>query len=318
MDRKRSGLVSACESKFGAAVAQIEALGHLTARAGRSLSRAEIYDTSLAEMMEHTGAEGAAVYLVEEGRLILKASMGLPEPLLKDAAAISEESYKDVVGTRGARVYPDLSLHPDSSYSALLRSSGFNSAASAPVEYAGAARGVLTALFRDRGEIDPSVPAFIKGVAANMGVFFGYIDLFHGEYTVKRFLERVFDQLPIGVAVFDRTGVCLFLNNNLKMILGIGSGTEMIGEYRVVEDDVLKGQGMLPSIQKSYEGYTTEFIINYNPALVKRHKLTGSQKRLKIRSIPLYDEGGEISTIALLYEDLSDSEDRDEKTESAV
>ncbi|MBI5643988.1 MAG: hypothetical protein HY954_11005, partial [Deltaproteobacteria bacterium] len=79
------------------------------------------------------------------------------------------------------------------------------------------------------------------------------------------------------------------------------------GDYCIFEDDIFYSQGMLTSIRKSYEGYATEFIINYNPSLLTRYNFSGVQRRLRIKSFPLYDAGGEISNIVLMYEDISDA-----------
>ena len=51
----------------------------------------------------------------------------------------------------------------------------------------------------------------------------------------------------------------------------------------------------------------TKFILHYNPASLKRYDFPDSPMEIKINSIPFYDAGGEISSIMLLYEDLTDS-----------
>jgi hypothetical protein len=131
-------------------------------------------------------------------------------------------------------------------------------------------------------------------------------------------MERVVNQVPFGVAVFDISGTCRMVNNVLKRFLGAGSDVGLVGDFQIFEDDVLRAQGMIPTIRKSYEGYGTEFIINYNPALLKKYKFKNAPRRLKISSMPFYDPGGEISSIILLYEDLSDSAESGDRGEDAV
>jgi hypothetical protein len=53
----------------------------------------------------------------------------------------------------------------------------------------------------------------------------------------------------------------------------------------------------------------TEFIINYDPKAIKRFNFNGTPSKLRIKSIPLYDSGGEISNIALLYEEVTEDEE---------
>jgi tricorn protease-like protein len=98
------------------------------------------------------------------------------------------------------------------------------------------------------------------------------------------------------------------INSKQKKFLGVGND-ELVGSFRVFEDDVLVEQGMVTSIRKSYEGFVTEFIINYDPGAIKRFYFNGKPSRLRIKSIPLYDSGGEISNIALLYEELTEKEE---------
>jgi PAS domain-containing protein len=314
----RGELLKDAKARLLESVGQVEALGLITAFAGTSLSRADIFIASLKEAVDRGGADAAAVYMTDDGVLRLKASEGFGEEVTKEGAVISGETVKGAASGTGAGVFTDLDQHPDQGYARLLKSSGFNAMVSVPIRYGNGADGVLCAAFKDPGAINPTTPAFIKAVGTNIGVFSGYIDLFHNEYSVKRFLERVFNQLPFGIAVFDRSGTCMLLNNHLRKLLGAHSDDTLVGEYRIVEDDVFKDQGVISSIKKAYEGYMTEFIINYNPALITRHRFKGTQKRLKIRSIPLYDDGGEISNIVLLYEDLSDSAEPEEKGDDAI
>jgi PAS domain-containing protein len=313
---KRGELLKDAKARLLESVGQVEALGLITAFAGTSLSRADIFTASLKEAVDRGGADAAAVYMTDDGVLRLKASEGFGGEVTKEGAVISGETVKGAASEAG--VFTDLDQHPDQGYARLLKSSGFNAVISVPVQYGDGAEGVLCAAFKDPGAINPTTPAFIKAVGTNIGVFSGYIDLFRNEYSVKRFLERVLNQLPFGIAVFDRSGTCMLLNNNLRKLLGADSDDTLVGEYRIVEDDVFKEQGVISSIKKAYEGYMTEFIINYNPALLTRHRFKGTQKRLKIRSIPLYDDEGEISNIVLLYEDLSDSAEPEEKADEAI
>ncbi|MEK7772982.1 MAG: hypothetical protein AAB307_01435, partial [Deltaproteobacteria bacterium] len=55
------------------------------------------------------------------------------------------------------------------------------------------------------------------------------------------------------------------------------------------------------------EGYSTEFVLNYNPHVIKKYNFfKGPSKSLRIKTCPLYDEGGEISNIFLIYEEVQE------------
>src|SRR3990170_2492629 len=132
--------------------------------------------------------------------------------------------------------------------------------------------------------------------------------LFHKELSARKFLEHLMNQLPHGLAVFDIGGRCVIMNAQARQMLGAEHRFDH-SRYSILEDDLLKAQGMVISIKKSYEGYSTEFIIKYSPLSARALGLNGAPARkLRIKSFPVYDSGGEISHVALLYEDLTESE----------
>lgn len=295
---------------------QIEALGILNVFAGSSLSWAEMFSSSVKEAVGRGGVDGAGIYIEEGGVFVLKASAGFDEPLI---------DYPGAIPPRGApgdetdvRIFNDLDEYPDTRYAALLKSAGFSSLVSVPVSYDNRTIGYFYACFREEDKAIAHAVPFIEAITSNLRGFAGYVDLFHMERNEKRFLERVVNQVPFGVAVFDASGTCRMVNNVLKRFLGAGSDVDLVGDFQIFEDDVLLAQGMIPTIRKTYEGYGTEFIINYNPALLKKYKFKSAVKRFKISSMPFYDQGGEISSIILLYEDLSDSAESGERAEDAV
>ncbi len=298
-EKKNQEIAAESKDKTG----HIEAINILLRLEGRSLSRSDVFNAAVKEATGASGAEAAAIYLIEDNELKLMSSIGFKDNMLKNGASIPLESLKGFEKRESPVFFRNIDEYPDQRYGGLLKDGGFESLLIAPVSYNNEEIGFLYAAGRDKTIIERAAP-FLEAVASGVGVSAGYINLFYRDHDSKKFLERVIRQMPFGVAIFDRTGTCLILNDALKRYLGADPKATLVGEYRIFEDEVFSSQAIVTSIKKSYEGYSTEFIINYNPLSVKKYNFSGPMRRLKIKSFPLYDQGGEISEIGLLYEEL--------------
>lgn len=287
---------------------QLEAVGALSVSTGMAISQNEFFSAAISEVLRAGGADAAVIYIKEDGVLSLKAASGLDDHLLNEASIALRSASPGKQTVPAAGLYANIEKYPLEDLARPFKEGGYSSLLSVPVVYNKETVGWLFAAERPGKDlIGGSVP-FFEAIASNIGVFAGNVSLFHKEYHLKRFFERILNQMPFGLAVFDRNGSCIMLNGTLKKFFCAEQDFNFIGAYTVFEDDVLKSQGLLTSIKKSYEGYITEFIINYDPGLITRYKFHGEPKRLKIKSIPLYDSGGEISHIALIYEYMPDAE----------
>lgn len=296
-DRRRADI----EAELKKAWIALEAVGSVLTFAGRSLSLPDVFKVAAMESAPAFGTGAVAVYAIEEGALRLKASEGFDDNFLRDWASADQSAFDSL--DRGEAVFKAIDRVRPSGLAAHLKERGFAGLVVAPIEYDGKPTGVLVAALK---EASGASAAFYGAIAASLGVSTGHVGLMQAEMVQRKFLERVVNQVPFGVAVFCRDGSCVMMNSVLKKLLGADPRPGIHRHYSVFEDDVLSAQGMLTSIKKAYEGYSTEFIINYNPSQLLRCGFMGPARRLRIRSIPLYDGGGEISNIALLYEDLTD------------
>jgi len=287
--------------------AAIEALNVFSALAGKSISLSDMYGAAVTEAVGAGIADAAVIYLREKGDLRLKASEGFDDFFLAEGSEIPAGALKGSEEEREAHLYADLEDFPYERFGKVLKSCGFSALLSLPICSRDMVLGYLYALSKDKN-LTMENTSLLKAMAASLGSYTCYIDLFQREHGLKKFLERLINQVPFGLAVFDKAGRCVVLNNVLKKFLGTDPKFDFPGKYCIFEDEVLKSQGMVTSIKKSYEGFATEFIIKYDPSLVKRFRLSGKPRRLKIKAFPLYDAGGEISNISLIYEDVSMSE----------
>lgn len=296
-DRRRGDI----EAELKTAWIGLEAVGSILKFAGRSLSLPDVFKAAARESASAFGTGAVALYAMEEGAFRLKASEGFDDNFMREWASADQSAFDPL--DKGAAVFKALDRVRPAGLAERLRESGFVGIVIAPIEYDSKPLGVLVAALK---EASGGAVAFYGSIAAALGVSAGHVGLLQAEMVQRKFLERVVNQVPFGVAVFGRDGSCVMMNSVLKKLLGADPRPGAHRHYSVFEDDILSAQGMLTSIKKAYEGYSTEFIINYNPSLLSRCGFMGAAKRLKIRSIPLYDSGGEISNIALLYEEMTD------------
>lgn len=284
---------------------RIKSVSNILSIAGSSVLQRDILDIALKEAIPGSCAEAGVLLLAEGGNLKLKALAGFGPGAPKDVDITGAEKLKDIMKSASPRLFTDIREFPDSSIGEFLKSCGFQSLLCLPILFNNETLGLMLLLckkaVKDEG---PALP-FLEAITSSLSLSIGQTRLFQNEHNSRRFVENVIRQLPFGVAVFDKDGRCVVINNALKKMLGAGK-TDIAPYYRISEDEVLTSRGLLDSVNKAYEGYVTEFIINYDPAFITRYSLSGPPRRLRIKSLPLYDAGGDVSNIMLIYEDLSD------------
>lgn len=283
---------------------QIESLGLLLGLASRSISKNEIFNSVVREAAACGGADGAAIYFIASGGFRFKAAAGFPAT----ESGVATISYPDcdLSPHSRMRLYERVEEFPDAAYGAYLSRLGFSALAAFPIRFNDKAVGALLAAYKDAGRATAAPVQFFESLAAAVGAYSGHIELFQTEMTARRFLERVVNQLPYGVAVFDRDGACRLFNNPFRILMGADAQCE----YTLFDDKALIESGATGLFKKSFEGYPADVTVDYDPsALLVKHGFTGGPKKLRIKGCPIYGTDGEISHIVLIYEELSkDSE----------
>ena len=299
-------LNSAAGERLAAEGLKTRSFSELMSFASSSLSPGLVLEKAISEAVSGAGADAGAAFVEEDGVLKIKAFSGFGSAAAKGLQQVSANLHAEGdKRSAKAALFSAIADYPDSSLGEYLRSCGFESLARLPILYNSRPLGFLFVLYRKRVESIAHVSPFLEALCHGAAVSIGHAGLYQGEHNSRRFIERLVNQVPFGLAVFDKSGSCRVINAALKKMLG-AERAELVGEYSIMGDNVLKASGILSSIKKAYEGYATEFTINYDPALMSQFSCSGPRKRLKIKSFPLYDAGGDISNIVLLYEDLCD------------
>jgi len=283
---------------------QLSGLGALMTFAGKSLAQSEVFNAALRLSASIARSDAGAVYVLEGGGLRLKAAYGVDEGYIRQAQTLSI-ALEDL--NKSLSVFDRVNLS-NPSFSAVLAERSIELMVSSPLFYNKEFSGVLVSMYRDRAHYTAELAPFLEAAASSIAVASGHSALFQKELSARKFLEHLMNQLPHGLAVFDIGGRCVIMNAQARQMLGAEHRFDH-SRYSILEDDLLKAQGMVTSIKKSYEGYSTEFIIKYSPLSARALGLNvAPARKLRIKSFPVYDSGGEISHVALLYEDLTESE----------
>ncbi len=300
---------------------QLESLNAVITRAGMAITRQEFFGAAVKEALSAGGADACAVYLIEGksppsatvATFRLKYSEGLGDTPTNGLESLNALCVKTAGEMPLARLFEEVGEYPDHVAASALKARGVRSLIAAPIVYGNEVMGLLLAAYKDNpdfagGRASPaSAMLFIESLAAAIGASTGHVTLFQNEFASRRFLERVINQMPFGVAVFDVAGACRLINPQLKKMLGADPKYDFSGRYSIFEDDVLLANGMMPYVKKTYEGFVSEFAVNYEPAAMLKHGFIGLPRGLKIKTFPLYDSGGEISNIMLIYEETEDA-----------
>lgn len=327
---KREGDFSGQAMALAVMTRQFESLNAVMTCAGNSLSQHELFNEVVKEVLSTGGADACAIYLLEgelplEGLpatnavLRLKASAGLGAAAPENMDSLNASRIKTAGGFLFARLFKEVDEYPDRGAASALKEIGIKALITAPIAYGSEVKGLLLAAYKyspesaggeastPLRELPSSALIFIESLASAIGASTGHVNLFQSEFASRRFLERVINQMPFGIAVFDRTGACRLINPQLRKMFGADPKYDFPARYSILEDDVLLANGMMPHVKNTYEGLVSEFTVNYEPAVMLRHGFIGLPRGLRIKTLPLYDSGGEISNIMLIYEETGEA-----------
>ncbi|MBI5598121.1 MAG: GAF domain-containing protein [Deltaproteobacteria bacterium] len=278
---------------------KIETLNVVTSMVGRSLSQYEVSMRAMTEVFAAIGADAGAVYLREGEGLKLKVSKGFSGTFFYRGEDIPIPE-RPAAGAAGERplVFADINDYPDGRFKTLLVSEGVKSLVCVPIVHDESLTGFFDVAFRETREISEADLLFLQAISSNMRVAAVYSDVFCKEHAERIFLERILQQSPLALAVFDISGVCVLANGAFKKQMGYDTRSNFVGNYRVFDDEEFERQGLTQAIKKSYEGHVVEFIADY------RRRAAGDARsvRLKVKTAPLYDAGGNIPNIVMIVD----------------
>jgi len=114
--------------------------------------------------------------------------------------------------------------------------------------------------------------------------------------------RALMEQSPIAIQIMNPDGKIVQVNNAYEKLWGIT--LEDLSEYNILKDKQARDIGMIPYIEKAFEGETAtlpEYEYNARNTVQKGRKLW-------IRSYiyPVKDENGEIQNVVMIHEDITE------------
>jgi HAMP domain-containing protein len=285
---------------------QFAALREMALTVGGSFSRGELFTAAINGAIMNAGADAAAIYVAgEDGSFMIEASSGLGD---RKAADVSVVPYGErVFFPGGGGDVKSIDSFPEVRFKSFMSALGFSSAAVSAIPYNKKTIGAVVLLFKDRASFIASSSGYLSALSSLLGTAVGHIGFFREEYEKRSLLERVIEQSPLGLAVFDSSGAAILLNDALKTMMGAACDADFMRRYRLFEDNILEGAGALNRIKASLDGAVGEVVVDYDPRRLTWCDFTGNQLRLRIKSYPLYDPAGGVSGLILLYEGMAGS-----------
>ena len=120
-------------------------------------------------------------------------------------------------------------------------------------------------------------------------------------------LQRLIQQLPIGVQMFDKNGLCTNTNQALMDMFGIDSSKQLVGQFNLFTDSMAKRTGTHAAGKRALQGqvvHLPEVHFDFKEA-DPRFTATSGNRVLSITFFPVKNENGEVVQIVALNEDIT-------------
>jgi two-component system, cell cycle sensor histidine kinase and response regulator CckA len=121
-------------------------------------------------------------------------------------------------------------------------------------------------------------------------------------------LRRLIQQLPIGVQIFDTSGLCVDANQAHMRIFGIKHRDQVVGKFNLFEDRLAEVVGTGAAGRKALSGQTVhlpEVLFDFRKA-DSRFTATQGQRVLSVTFFPVRDYHDDIVQIVALNEDITE------------
>ncbi len=130
----------------------------------------------------------------------------------------------------------------------------------------------------------------------------------------KVFLDSIIEHSPYAMWISDDKGILIRLNQACRDLLHI-TDDEVIGKYNVLQDNIVKEQGLLPTVRKVFEkGETVNFGLKYDSSLLKHLELKKSALLiLDVTISPVLDACGRVTNAIIQHIDITERKQAEEE-----
>jgi PAS domain S-box-containing protein len=120
-------------------------------------------------------------------------------------------------------------------------------------------------------------------------------------------LSRLIHQIPIGIQVFDASGLCTDVNQAHLDIFGVASREQLVGRYNLFEDPMAESVGTSAGARRALAGETVHLgdlsfdFANADP----RYAATRGRRTISVSFFPVLDENEQIVNLVALNQDTT-------------
>jgi len=128
------------------------------------------------------------------------------------------------------------------------------------------------------------------------------------------FLNRIFEESPNPMWISDENGMLIRINRACCQLLNI-TAEEVVGQYNVLNDNIVEEQGFLPLVKSVFEeGRTVQFEITYDTPRLKHLALQREAfVALAVTIFPIRDSSGKITNAVIQHIDITERRQAEEK-----
>jgi PAS domain S-box-containing protein len=129
-------------------------------------------------------------------------------------------------------------------------------------------------------------------------------------------VATLFAYSPSALQIYAADGHCLLVNDAFRQLFG----TEPPPEYNVLHDEIAARQGVLTLIRRAFAGETvTVPTVWYDPRELRQVHITeGRRIAMQSTFVPLKDDAGHVSHVAITFKDVTAETTRQELLEAIV
>jgi PAS domain S-box-containing protein len=121
-------------------------------------------------------------------------------------------------------------------------------------------------------------------------------------------LQRLIQQMPIGIQMFDTNGLCTDVNETHVAIFGLSSRAQVVGKFNILSDHLAEMVGTQDGYKRALAGevaYVGEVEFDFKQADPRFTAVTG-EHFLSVSFFPIYDENRTIVGVVALNQDITE------------
>jgi len=134
----------------------------------------------------------------------------------------------------------------------------------------------------------------------------------------EAFLDTIIEHSPQPMAVYDHQGILIRINQSCRDLLHI-TDEEVIGKYRLFEDNIIEEHGAMPLVRRVFEGgEKARFILPYDTSRLQTLRFDETVHRvLDVNLSPVLDAQGRVVNVVVQQIDITEQRMAEEALKAA-